>query len=190
MQLNLGVILHESASARPDHVAIRLNERDLSYAEVDRQARGIATALLERGIVPGQTVALLIPNVPEFTTAYFGLLYAGFTVVPLNVLLSAPEITYHLQDSGAQLLIAHPFFTESVKAGAEAAGAAAGAGAPPKSERSMTVPHCLHAYVAGGVSPRRKRLWQPGHSMTWDMIRLLATRTRHHRRYGGGMRAV
>jgi long-chain acyl-CoA synthetase len=122
MQLNLGVILHESASDRPDHVAIRLNERDLSYAEVDRQARGIATALLERGIVPGQTVALLIPNVLEFTTAYFGILYAGFTVVPLNVLLSAPEITYHLQDSGAQLLIAHPFFAESVTAGAEAAG--------------------------------------------------------------------
>jgi long-chain acyl-CoA synthetase len=122
MQLNLGVILHESATVRPDHVAVRLNERELTYAEVDRQARGIATALLERGIAPGQNVALLIPNVPEFTTAYFGLLYAGFTVVPLNVLLSAPEITYHLQDSGAQLLIAHPFFTESVKAGAEAAG--------------------------------------------------------------------
>ncbi|MBW2540938.1 MAG: long-chain fatty acid--CoA ligase [Deltaproteobacteria bacterium] len=122
MQLNLGVILHESAIDRPDHVAVRLNERELTYAEIDRQARGIATALLERGIVPGQKVALLIPNVPEFTSAYFAILYAGFTAVPLNVLLSAPEITYHLEDSGAQLLIAHPFFAESVKAGAEAAG--------------------------------------------------------------------
>jgi len=122
MQLNLGLILHESAANRPDHIAVRLNERTLSYEEVDRQARGIATALLERGIVPGQTVALLIPNVPEFTIVYFAILYAGLTVVPLNVLLSAPEITYHLQDSNAKLLIAHPFFAESAKAGAAAAG--------------------------------------------------------------------
>ncbi|MFB3117727.1 MAG: long-chain fatty acid--CoA ligase [Myxococcota bacterium] len=122
MQLNLGVILRESASARPDHIAIRLNEQTLSYAEVDRQARSIATALLERGIAPGQTVAVLIPNVPEFTAVYFGILYAGCTVVPINVLLSAPEITYHLEDSGAQLLIAHSFFAESVRTGATAAG--------------------------------------------------------------------
>ena len=122
MQLNLGVILRESASARPDHIAIRLNGRALSYVEVDREARGIATALLERGMVPGQTVAVLIPNVPEFTTVYFGILYAGCTVVPINVLLAAPEITYHLEDSDAQLLIAHPFFAESVRVGAAAAG--------------------------------------------------------------------
>jgi long-chain acyl-CoA synthetase len=122
MQLNLGVILRESVRTRPDHTAVRFNERDLSYAEIDRQARGIATALLERGIAPGESVALLIPNVPEFTTAYFGILYAGGTVVPLNVLLAAPEITYHLQDSGAKLLIAHPFFGESVREGAAAAG--------------------------------------------------------------------
>ncbi len=41
----------------------------------------------------------MMPNLPEFTIAYFGILYAGCTVVPLNVLLSAPEVTYHLQDS-------------------------------------------------------------------------------------------
>ncbi|HXV36830.1 MAG TPA: AMP-binding protein [Myxococcota bacterium] len=122
MHLNLGVILQESALARPGHTAVRLNERALSYAELDRQARGIATALLARGLEPGQTVALLIPNVPEFTTAYFGILYAGCTVVPLNVLLAPPEITYHLQDCEAKLLIAHPFFAESVRAGASAAG--------------------------------------------------------------------
>ena len=121
MQLNLGVILHESASTRPDRVAVRLEERTLSYAELDRQARIIATGLREIGIAPGQTVAVLIPNVPEFTMSYFGILYAGCTVVPINVLLSAPEITYHLQDSEAKVLIAHPFFAESAREGASAA---------------------------------------------------------------------
>ncbi len=121
MHLNLGVILHESASSDPDKIAIRLNERTLTYAEVDREARVIATGLRELGIAPGQAVAVLIPNVPEFTATYFGVLYAGCTVVPINVLLSAPEITYHLEDSEAKLLIAHPFFAESARAGASEA---------------------------------------------------------------------
>ena len=81
---------------------MRLGERALTYAELDRAARGVATSLHARGIGPGKAVAIMIPNVPEFTMAYFGILYAGCTVVPLNVLLSAPEVAYHLQDSRAQ----------------------------------------------------------------------------------------
>src|SRR4030095_15095589 len=78
-------------------------------------------SLRARGIEPGATVAILIPNVPEFTQVYFGILYAGCTVVPLNVLLSAPEVQYHLEDSGAALLVAHPLFEAPAKAGAAAA---------------------------------------------------------------------
>ena len=112
MYLNLGTILESSAKARPDHIALRLNQFALSYAQLDRAARGVARGLRERGLGPGDHVALMIPNVPEFSIAYFGILYAGCTVVPLNVLLSAPEVAYHLQDSEARLLIAHPVFAE------------------------------------------------------------------------------
>jgi long-chain acyl-CoA synthetase len=122
MTLNLGTILWTSARERAKHPAIRLNDRVVSYAEADRAARGIAASLREQGIGPGQSVALMIPNVPEFTTAYFGILYAGCTVVPLNVLLSGPEVTYHLQDSESKLLIAHPFFADPATKGAEGAG--------------------------------------------------------------------
>jgi long-chain acyl-CoA synthetase len=121
MELNLGTILRESATARPDHIAIRMGERTLDYAEVDRKARGLATALRERGIEPGEKVAIMIPNVPEFTVSYFGILYAGCTAVPINVLLSAPEVTYHLQDSDSRLLIAHPFFRDPAQQGASGA---------------------------------------------------------------------
>ena len=71
---------------------------------------------------PGEQVALMIPNTPEFTIGYFGILYAGCTVVPLNVLLSAPEVTYHLQDSESRVLIAHPLFAEPATKGASDAG--------------------------------------------------------------------
>jgi long-chain acyl-CoA synthetase len=123
MHLNLGSILQASADARPDHVAIRLGEQSLRYRDLDRAARGVAAALRARGIAPGDRVCLLIPNVPDFTIAYFGILYAGCTVVPLNVLCAAPEVTYFLQDSGSRLLIAHPLFEAAARTGAEAAGA-------------------------------------------------------------------
>ena len=89
---------HHRAAPRPRRDAPRRRRRS-RYAELDRAARGIATSLRARGIEPGATVAILIPNLPEFTQAYFGILYAGCTVVPLNVLLSAPEVQYHLEDS-------------------------------------------------------------------------------------------
>jgi long-chain acyl-CoA synthetase len=122
MALNLGTILQASATERPDHPAVKLGDRVLTYAQLDRAARGVATALRARGIAPGDKVALLIPNVPEFTIAYFGILYAGATIVPINVLAAAPEVHYFLEDAEAKLLIAHPFFVEPARRGAADAG--------------------------------------------------------------------
>jgi len=122
MSLNLATILMASARSRPEHPAIRLGESTLSFAELDRAARGVAASLAERGVEPGAQVAILVPNLPEFTLAYFGILYAGCAVVPLNVLLSAPEVQYHLEDSQASWLVAHPLFAEPARAGADAAG--------------------------------------------------------------------
>jgi long-chain acyl-CoA synthetase len=122
MSLNLGTILQGSASQRPDHTAVKINDFALTYAQLDRAARGVATALRQRGLEPGQKVGIMIPNVPDFTIAYFGILYAGGSVVPLNVLLSAPEVTYHLQDSEATLLFAHPLFAQPATEGAAGAG--------------------------------------------------------------------
>ena len=122
MSLNLATILQASARNRGSHPGIRLGGQTVSYAELDRAARGVATSLRERDIEPGSQVALMVPNLPEFTIAYFGVLYAGCTVVPLNVLLSAPEVTYHLEDSEARLLVAHPLFADAAREGAAQAG--------------------------------------------------------------------
>ena len=122
MALNLGTILATSARERPEHPALVLHSRVSSYAELDRAARGVAASLCARGLGRGDHVAVMIPNAPEFSVAYFGILYAGCTVVPLNVLLSTPEVSYHLEDSEAKLLFAHPLFGEPARAGAAAAG--------------------------------------------------------------------
>ncbi|MFP6605671.1 MAG: long-chain fatty acid--CoA ligase [Myxococcota bacterium] len=122
MKLNLGTILQATASEKPDKTAIILDERQLSYAELERAVCGVAASLRARGIGPGDCVALLVPNVPEFTIAYFGILYAGAVVVPINVLAAAPEVAYFLDDSSAKLLIVHPLFEAPGKQGADEQG--------------------------------------------------------------------
>lgn len=145
MSLNLGMILRASAIERPLHPALKLGERSITYAELDRSACAVAGALRERGVAPGDKVALLLPNVPEFTIAYFGALYAGASVVPINVLAAAPEVEYFIRDSSARLLVAHPLFAEPGQAGAQAAGVpcvvgGGGSGADTLEEMMATAP--------------------------------------------------
>ncbi|OIJ66418.1 long-chain-fatty-acid--CoA ligase [Streptomyces mangrovisoli] len=103
---NLAELLEGSAARHPERTAIVLGDTRLSYAQVDAAAAQVAHLLVERGVRPGDKVALSMPNLPYFTIAYFGILKAGATVVPLNVLLKAREVTYHLEDSDARAYIA------------------------------------------------------------------------------------
>ena len=79
-----------------------LGDTRLTYAQVDGAANQVANLLVERGIRPGDKVALSCPNLPYFPIVYFGILKAGATVVPLNVLLKGREVAYHLGDSDAK----------------------------------------------------------------------------------------
>ena len=74
----------------------------MTYAEVDMVANMVANFLVSKGIQPGDKVALSCPNLPYFSLIYWGILKAGATVVPLNVLLKGREVAYHLGDSDAK----------------------------------------------------------------------------------------
>src|SRR5690606_38249222 len=100
--MNLASLLENSAQNHPDRDAIVLGDTRLNYAQVNGAASQVANLLVERGVQPGDKVALSCPNLPYFTIAYYGILRAGATVVPLNVLLKAREIAYHLADSEAK----------------------------------------------------------------------------------------
>jgi long-chain acyl-CoA synthetase len=122
MGLNLASIVTESAAKVPDNPAIRLGDAELTYAALNDLSARMATVLAERGLRPGDRVGVMLPNVPQFPVAYYGVLRAGCVVVPMNVLLKRREIAFYLEDSGAKLLLAWHGF------GAEAAGGAADAG--------------------------------------------------------------
>ena len=93
--LNLAVILRESATARPDAPALLHEGGTVTYAELDAKASQVAGALAARGLGRGDRVALSCPNLPYFPVVYYGILKAGATVVPLNILLTEREIAYH-----------------------------------------------------------------------------------------------
>jgi len=99
---NLASLLEDTTAAHPDREAVILGDTRLTYAQVNGAANQIANLLVDRGIEPGDKVALSCPNLPYFTLAYYGILKAGATVVPLNILLKGKEVAYHLGDSDAK----------------------------------------------------------------------------------------
>src|SRR5215469_14434420 len=102
--MDLGQMLAQTAARNPDKPAIIFNDQTTTYAEFDRRANQVANALIARGILPGDRVALYIQNIPLFMEAYFGILKAGAVVVPMNPAFKVGEIGYMLQDSGAKAI--------------------------------------------------------------------------------------
>ncbi|MEM9459312.1 MAG: long-chain fatty acid--CoA ligase [Myxococcota bacterium] len=117
MSLNLASTVRRAALQNPDHPAVVIGKTTITHGQLDTMARRFAAALRGLGIQRGQHVALMVPNVPQFTIAYFGAHYAGCPVVPLNVLLQGPEVAYHLRDSDAVALVAWEGFLEPAKTG-------------------------------------------------------------------------
>src|SRR6188472_3096241 len=123
MGLNLASTVVESAARQPAAVAVRLGPLELTYADLDERSARLAALLRQKGLQQGDRVGVMLPNVLEFPVAYYGVLRAGATVVPMNVLLKRREIAFYLEDSGAKLLLAWHGFTEEARAGAADAGA-------------------------------------------------------------------
>ncbi|WP_261905241.1 long-chain-fatty-acid--CoA ligase [Vibrio fortis] len=104
---NLAVNLERSATIFPTKPALRWQDKQMSYQELNRMAGRIAFNLKQIGITHGDKVALSCPNTAEFVIAYYGILKAGGVVVPLNILFKAREVEYHLKDSDAKVFLCH-----------------------------------------------------------------------------------
>jgi long-chain acyl-CoA synthetase len=122
MDFNLAVMLTESARRVPAKPAVILGDTKMSYRELDALSDRVAAHLTAGGVAAGDRVGLQLPNIPQFVVAYFGILKAGGVVVPMNVLLKAPEIEFQLRDSGARTLITFGGFVDEAAKAADAAG--------------------------------------------------------------------
>ena len=123
MSENLARILTKAAEQNPDGIAIKLDDVELTYGALGESSARMAALLKEKGVEPGDRVGVMLPNVPYFPVAYYGVLRAGGVVVPMNVLLKGREVGFYLEDPGAKICIAWGDFAEAAEKGAEDAGA-------------------------------------------------------------------
>lgn len=147
---SLAAGLIETARRDPESVALRLDEIEIPYAGLDAASACLAGLLVDRGLRPGDRVGVMLPNVPYFAVAYYGVLRAGGVVVPMNVLLKECETASYLSDSAARIVLAWHEFVPAAQAGAAAAGAECIAVTPGEFEELI----CAASPVAEPV-PRR-----------------------------------
>lgn len=122
MLLSLSSILAEAAARHGERTAVVFGDERITFERLWREARRYAAFLRAQGIAPGERVAMLIGNVPDFPRAYFGILAAGAVAVPVHALLTPEEIAYVLRDSGAKMLISGGALTDAGRRAAKNAG--------------------------------------------------------------------
>jgi long-chain acyl-CoA synthetase len=104
--MNLATAFAASVKRRPDKTALYWGDSEFSYATLSAQSGAVAAVLTGKfGVKPGDRVALWVKNCPEFVSSVFGILSAGGVVVPINNFLKPAEVSYIVNDSGANVLI-------------------------------------------------------------------------------------
>jgi long-chain acyl-CoA synthetase len=102
---NLADLVRDAAEDFPAKDAIVFHGRPLTFLELDERVDLSAAALAELGVSKGDRVALLAGNIPEFVTSFYGILRAGGVACPLNVMLTAAELSAIVGDAGAKVAI-------------------------------------------------------------------------------------
>ncbi|MBW1872591.1 MAG: AMP-binding protein, partial [Deltaproteobacteria bacterium] len=89
----------------PDKAALSFMGVEVTFGELDRYSNQFAGMLMASGFKKGDVVGINLPNIPEYVIAWLGALKAGCAVTGVSPLLSAEEMEYQLNDSGAKCLI-------------------------------------------------------------------------------------
>ncbi|WP_207536911.1 AMP-binding protein [Sabulicella rubraurantiaca] len=144
-------LLAARAKEDPDKICAIFPEtgESLTFRALDEAANRAANGFLSLGLSPGEGIAMLLPNTPDFLVLGYGARRAGLMVTPLSIHLRPHEVAHVLRDSGARVLVAD-------------AGLAALAGA-------LDLDDVPHRYAAGGTLPGFAPLeWlSAGQPATW-----------------------
>jgi fatty-acyl-CoA synthase len=108
-------LLARTAYVYPRRSAVVHGDIELSWSEVYARCRRLASALARRGIGLGDTVAVMLPNVPAMYEAHFGVPMTGAVLNTLNTRLDAGAIAFMLQHAAAKVLITDREFSGTIE---------------------------------------------------------------------------
>ncbi len=103
--MNLSSQLHTTAQANGSKVAYRFLDQQKTYAELDAAVTMFACGLSKLGIQKGDHIALIIGNSPHYVIGFYGAMRAGATVIPINPIYTADEISYILMNGDVKAVI-------------------------------------------------------------------------------------
>lgn len=110
--MNIAHNIERACRLFPDKPALLFENANYTYRQLNETSNRIANGLAGLGIVRGDRVALFLPNIPAFLTAYYAIHKLGAVAVPMNAKLKADEVRFILNDSRAKAV----FTTESLRA--------------------------------------------------------------------------
>lgn len=108
MSINLARALGETSARTPDAVAVTFEGRSITYSQLNAQAGAVAGSLTEKGVGPGDRVAVWMGNHPAFASTTYGAWRCGAVVVPVHAMLTEPEARHIFADSGAKVAFCGP----------------------------------------------------------------------------------
>ena len=103
--MNIAQSLESARRLFPENEALVHDSGRLTYRELDEQVNRLSHGLSRAGILPGDRVALFLPNVPEFVLSYFAVQKVGAIAVSIGSSLKEAEVAHVLRDSGARMMV-------------------------------------------------------------------------------------
>ena len=113
--LNPISFLDRSATVYPNKPAVIYGKTVYTYSQFATRVNSLAGALFDSGVRQGDRVAFLAPNTPSMLEGHYGPLKIGAILVAINIRLSAREIAYILNHSGAKTLIFDSEFSSVIE---------------------------------------------------------------------------
>jgi long-chain acyl-CoA synthetase len=108
-------LFREATTHIPSRTAVYYMGRGITYHELDKLSNRFAHFLKKRGLKPGDTVGVNLPNIPAYYISILGIQKAGCVLTGVSPLLQPKELEYQLKDSGTKLLVTLDALFEKVK---------------------------------------------------------------------------
>ncbi|VFB20000.1 AMP-binding protein [Pseudomonas fragi] len=115
----LGRIIEDKAREHPYREVFQFRDHAITYEQLNQQINRVANGFLALGIKPGDKVALMLPNCPQFLTSWFGLNRIGAVSVPINVALKGNGLAYQIDQADCVALVASDSYLPALDAIAE-----------------------------------------------------------------------